>query len=583
MADDRPFLLPVAIDDTVEARARVPEEFRGVQWTHLSADHVPPAFVDRVLGLLSHGSAPEANRPAMQPRADPIASTDADALRTAADRSGAGSVRRVLWMLGAVVLIGLGVVALSRLVHRPGQSAAPSVPEKSVAVLPFVDMSERRDQEYFSDGLTEELIDHLANTPELKVIARTSSFQFKGKNEDVRTIAEKLGVANILEGSVRKSGNELRVTAQLIRAADGTHLWSKIYDRDLKDIFKLQDEIATTVSSALRVALSPASRAPSARPTNLEAYNLVLKGNYYFARGNMGDDAEAIKSYLEAIRLAPDYAQAWGRLARTYIWQSVAGELPPAEAAAKARQAAQRALAIDPNCAVAHYALGNVHRFYDYDWKAAIGEFGRVQALDPYGAEGANSRSNIDFIKMYQSGRTDKVISSALEVVAHNPLDTDALNDLAWVQRVAGQLEASAATSRRLLELNADFPMAQQLYASTLLLMGRPADALTAVERESDEPWRLAMLACVQWALGHRAESFAASGKLQMGFANRSAYQIAISHACRGEKDVAIDWLERAYGQRAGPMAWVWVDPVFRSLHGQPRYQALLVKMNLAD
>lgn len=585
LADDTPFLLPVAIDATAEAKARVPEPFRHVQWTHLTPDDVPPQFVARVQSLL--------HRERSQPAASRASPADVASPATAHGALGASSairptprrIPRTAVVIAAVAALVAGSVYYLKSA-RPSTHAPAAAADKSIAVLPFIDMSEKRDQEYFSDGLTEELIDHLAHAPELRVVSRTSSFQFKGRSEDIRTIAEKLGVANVLEGSVRKAGEELRVTAQLIRASDGTHLWSESYDRGLKDIFKLQDDIATTVSSALRVALNPmVTKQPLGEPgkANTEAYTSFLKANYYWARGNSGDNARAIEQYQVTIRQQPDYALAWAQLARVYIWQSVAGEVPAAEAAARARQAAERALAIDPNCATAHYALGNIHRFYDYDWKAATAEYEKAVSIDPLGPMSAGARGNIALTQTLRTGNSDDYVRILLADSGRDPLDTDTLANLAAAQQNAGQLEASAVTSRRLLAIDPRVAAAHSSYAGTLLLQGKTAEALAAAQQETDELSRLTMLACIYWTMGRHADSDAALATMEAGYAQRAAYAIAVAHAWRGETDAAFTWLERAYRQRDGNVPVLRADSMMRSLRGDPRFRALLDKMNLSS
>src|SRR6202451_1898306 len=284
MADAKPFLVPVVIDDTNDQEAEVPELFRAVQWTRLPEGKTPPAFVKRVAPLLSPG----------KPRASSNARSSC-ALKSAAAAPAKNSARGswryqpAVLLIAAVAILAGGYFAvdkfvLSKRAAEAGpasasavQSIAPiqsMIPEKSIAVLPFVDMSEKKDQEYFSDGLSEELIDHLAHAADLKVISRTSSFKFKGKSEDIATIAQKLRVAHVLEGSVRKAGNTMRVTAQLIRADNGYHLWSRTYDRDIKDIFKVQDEIAAAVVAELKTQLLPATPAAGERPVvNPDAHN----------------------------------------------------------------------------------------------------------------------------------------------------------------------------------------------------------------------------------------------------------------------------------------------------------------------
>src|SRR6266436_1871387 len=278
-----------------------------------------------------------------------------------------GVVATVASML---LVVGLAYEAVRSGAGRPAASAAAnaSAPaigsaapvaadDKSIAVLPFVDMSEKHDQEYFSDGLSEELIDHLSHSPELKVIARTSSFSFKGKNEDVRTIASKLGVAHLLEGSVRKDGKSLRITAQLIRASDGTHLWSQTYERNVSSIFKVQDEIARTVAGALKVALASDNGAQGG-PAGTEAYDAFLRGKYLLQRLTKEDNERALAAFRESIRLDPTYPMAWVMVGKAYNQQGLFGWRPPRQAYAEARKAVDRALAMDSNLAQAHHLVG---------------------------------------------------------------------------------------------------------------------------------------------------------------------------------------------------------------------------------
>jgi len=465
--------------------------------------------------------------------------------------------------------------------------AVAAVAEKSIAVLPFVDMSEKHDQEYFSDGLCEELIDHLAHNADLKVIARTSSFAFKGKNEDMRSIATKLGVANLLEGSVRKAGSGLRITVQLIRASDGVHLWSEIYDRKLSDIFTLQDEISTAVAKALNVALNltPAVADQSVAPgkNEIASYNLVLKGNYFWERADKGDTAKAIESYQQALNLQPKYALAWARLARAYAWQGFLGELTAAEAEVKGRDAAQRALAIDPDFAEAYYARGNISRLIVGDWTAATSDYKRAAELDPQGKVGRRAHGNILIIKGAMSGRFKDYIDWLRSDLDRNPLDTDTFADLGWYQLNAGHLDESAANFRRLLELNPDYATAQAQYGLTLLLMGKASDALTAAEKESDDASRLEALACIYWAVDRRTESDSALGELERRFANRNEYLIAAAHAYRGEADAGFAWLDRAYQQSKGSLEDLKSDPLFRNLRRDLRFDALLQKAKLEE
>ncbi len=467
-----------------------------------------------------------------------------------------------------------------------GSSGAHAIPDKSIAVLPFADMSENKDQEYFSDGLSEELIDHLAQNTELKVVARSSSFAFKGRNEDVRAIAATLGVTNLLQGSVRKAGDRLRITAQLIRATDGVLLWSETYDRKLDDIFKLQDEISTMVAKALDAALNLAPRtgAQSAvkQAADIEAYNLILQGNYYYWRGNKGDEAKAVDFFQQALAKDPQYALAWAKLARAYVWQGFIGDLAADAAIVKSRGAAEQALTIDPNSAEAYYARGNMHRLLAGDWTLALSDFERALALDPNGQVGVNAQANLLNLKASMSGQQGDLIDFYKRGLERNPVDTDILIDLAWVQQAAGQLEDSSVTFRRLLEVNPSFSNGWAGYAVTLLLMGKNTEALAMAEKEADEASGLAALSMIYWSLDRRAESDRDLRTLEKSAADRKAYEIAGVYAFRGEADTAFAWLDRAFRNRRGSLTTLKIDPLFQKLRGDPRFVALLKKAKLA-
>jgi len=339
MGKNRPFLVPLCLDSTAEKDADVPDVFLALQWTRLGDEASLAVFAERVARLLSS-----------ETKATPPVAPSMSVVKPTLRRAILSSVPLLI-----VAILAAGIIywVVGRY-YSSKSGAVTYIPEKSIAVLPFVDMSEKKDQEYFSDGLSEELIDHLAHAADLKVVARTSSFQFKGRNEDVRSIAFKLGVAHLLEGSVRAAGHEMRITAQLIRASDGTHLWSQTYDRQISDIFKVQDEIAGKVAQALSIALAGGLARPDGREENPAAYDLLLKGNFFYARGHKDDPDHAIECYLQALALDPSYALAWAKLARVYIRQAGAPGYLVSTMEQKARDALRRALEIDPNSAVAH-------------------------------------------------------------------------------------------------------------------------------------------------------------------------------------------------------------------------------------
>ena len=446
---------------------------------------------------------------------------------------------------------------------------APIV-EKSVAVLPFADLSEKHDQEYFSDGLSEELIDRLSSTRDLKVIARTSSFSFKGKNVDTPTIAAKLGVAHLLEGSVRKSGNALRVTVQLIKAKDSAVLWSQTYDRSLDDVFRVQDEIAGNVTAQLKAALN--AGAPTSREPPMPAYNLVLKGNFHLDRNTKGDVEKAVALYRESIKIDSRYAPAWVGLARACVRQADLGWRPSKEALSEARTHIRRALYIDPNLPIAHFIQGEIHLLYDWDWAAAASDVDRMHAL---GGSDPLYELRLRALIAWMFGRFDDAISDYRQVLDHDPLNRTVWTNLAVAFMHAGDLERAASAYREVLQIS---PMSATTYsdlASVLLLSGRLPEALEAAQKESDDDARHSALGSVYWAMGRQAEAEAELDKVQ------DSYDIAQKYAFRSDKDAAFRWLDRAYTERNSSMVMVKVDPYLRNLHGDPRYQALLAKMKL--
>jgi TolB-like protein/Flp pilus assembly protein TadD len=457
--------------------------------------------------------------------------------------------------------------------------AAPTIPEKSVAVLPFVDMSEKKNHEYFSDGLSEELIDRLAHTPDLKVIARTSSFQFKGKSEDMRTIGQKLGVANLLEGSVRTSGKTLRVTAQLIKVSDGSHLWSETYDRDVGDIFKVQDDIAAAVVSSLRATLTKFTPSTDDKPPNIDAYNAILRGRY-FRRMNTKEDSErAVALFKEAIRLDPNNAVAWVDLGEAYNDRLGTAWMVPASAYTEARKAVDHALAINPNLADAHYLLGSLEWNYDYDFAVSLAELHRARELDP----GEPRLNTLGFFALI-NGKNEEALQIFRHHVEIDPLNTDALSILAGVYFATNRLSDSERAWRDLLTLHPNYAGAYCSLGDVLLAESKPDEALAVMSKETDDASRVNCLPHALWILNRREEADSLMTEASNRYADSGAYYLAQSYAMRNDKALAFKWLERAHDNREAPVSVMtpW-DPLLRSLHGDPRFKAFLRKMNLPE
>jgi serine/threonine protein kinase len=452
-----------------------------------------------------------------------------------------------------------------------------SAAEKSIAVLPFTDMSEKHDQEYFSDGLTEELIDRLTHTKELKVIARTSSFYFKGKQATVGDIASALHVSHLLEGSVRKSGDALRITAQLIKAADGSHLWSQTYDRKVNNIFEVQEEIAATVAKALNVALDQRLQGKDREP-NVEAHNLLLQGDFFLHRYSKQDTQRAIKLFSDAIRADPGYALPWAKLGVANVALMDNSWISTQEGMPKAKQAIQRALEIDPDLAYAHDVLGKLLFNYEWNFSQAQVEWDRAREQDPNNLDVAIHRC---FLKEARSGRVEERIDLLRQKLLRNPLDTDSQRSLAVALVYADRIEEAAAELRREMELNPSEAGDHAMLGHWLMRLGRNDEALAEVQKETDETWKLSELPFIYWALGRRVDSNTAMRRYEKQYGDVDAYAIADAHAYRGETDAAFQWLGRAFRQRDANILWIKADWYLRDLRKDSRYQTLLVKLKL--
>jgi TolB-like protein/Flp pilus assembly protein TadD len=577
MADGKPFLVPVVIDDINEADAQVPESFRTLQWTQLPAGETPPAFVERILGLLSAGDSrtPAHARPASGPAPSAAPPT---ARRTVASRS-----KFIALLIVVVAGLGAGYFALDKFILSKRATAAPpsaaisSTPARSIAVLPFVNMSSDKEQEYFSDGLAEELLNMLAKTPGLHVIARTSSFSFKGKTDDIPTIAQKLNVANILEGSVRKSGNRLRVTTQLIRAENGEELWSETYDRELKDVFEVQDQIAGAVVAQLKLKLAPASEGSGQRTSNVEAYNQYLIGHQFFNRGSVDGYRRAVDAYRRAVAFDPTYIAAYCELAVAEYFLAD----PRADTAGyrRAQAAADKAVELRPEDARGYAARGFMRMNVGWDWPGALADLAKSLALDPSDAWIQYRYGTL----LGTLGRFPEAIAATNKAIELDPLSSGPRLMLAQYLGMIGDLPAALDASRRALEVSPESSFALEGLGELQMLTGRPAEALATFQRNDLGAFRLLGVAVAEYTLNKPKESQQALDELVAKYAGNSAYQIAMAYAWRGERDKAFEWLDRSYAQRDNGLVGIKDDPLMKSLHADPRYAALLRKMNLPE
>ena len=488
------------------------------------------------------------------------------------------------WWLAA---LALGIFVTALLVRHRSDPNGPTAPvaastaspgaAQSVAVLPFVDMSEKKDQDYFSDGLSEELIDRLAHAQNLKVIARTSSFQFKGKNEDMRSIGQRLGVANLLEGSVRTSGDTIRVTAQLINVADGTHVWSETYDRKAGDIFKVQDEIAATVVSALKATLAPAPPSDAAG-FNVEAHNKILLAKYFNKRYTKPDSDRALAAIEEALKIQPDNPDAWLTMADIYLVRAIDQWMPSKAAYAGARKAIDRALEIDPNLAGAHAELGSLEKLFNHDEEKYRREMQIAIKLD------ASIVSPLaQAIDLYQDGKVEAAIPLFRQAADVDPLDTWTLAWMANGLYAVDNFAEAEKTFAHIIELQPDITGTYCPLGRVLLADHKPTEALDALGKEPDEANRLSCMPAALWALGRRGESDAMLAQAEAKYSAVAAYGLAYCHVFRGDKDGAFTWLNRAVENQDLRLQFLHVDPDFRSLHSDPQFAALERRLKNAE
>jgi TolB-like protein len=460
--------------------------------------------------------------------------------------------------------------------------ADPTIPEKSVAVLPFVDMSEKKDQEYFSDGLSEELIDMLTKVPDLRVPARTSSFYFKGKPTKIPDIAKELGVAHVLEGSVRKSGNHLRVTAQLVRADNGYHLWSETYDRQLDDVFKVQDEIARAVVKALKISLMGGSLPESTGTQNIEAYNLFLQARSMFRHANEPADYERIAEYLRrAVDADPQFANAWALLSRALLAVATPTDVrPDHQLIEEARRVAKQALKLNSALSGPHLAYANILWGIDFDLRDAETQIHQALELAPNSPEVLYWAATLT---MYR-GQFDRALELAQKSIAIDPVDPSAYATLAWIYYFEGKYPEALAANRKMLDLD---PGAHYAYheraAFVLLAKGDPAAAISEIESDKEVREKCSCLVLAYDALGRKGEADATLANLEKHHADDLPFEIGFVYANRGELDQAFGWFNRAYRQRDTLLYNLKVSLWTRNLRSDPRFNALLRKLDLVD
>jgi TolB-like protein len=497
----------------------------------------------------------------------------------AAGQRSRGSAWIYVVLIGATLSVGLFFVGRYTAGHAAPlrTEAATAVPGKSIAVLPLINESGDPKDEYFSDGLSEELIAALAQISGLKVIGRSSSFRFKDRKEEPKTIGEKLGVSTLLDGTVRKQGDRVRIVAALVNATDGIQLWTRTFDSELKDIFTVQQEIARAVAESLRVTLLGSEEKSAQMATNsVEAHNAYLQGHFYSVRRNAEDYRKAIEYFDQAIQFDPDYALAYAE--RSEVW-TVVGDLTGQRLTAfpKARSDAEKAVAIAPSLAEARAALGWVRAFAEWKFAEGLSELQRAKELSP-----TNPTTNDLLARVIvYTGRMKEAERQARQAVGIDPLSGGTQFTLGRVLFYAGKLDEADAAGRKFAELQPTASSSHRWQVLVAVQRGDGETALREAQLEPDDRVRSFELALAQYIRGDHKAADAALADLIANSRDSLAYQIAQVYAVRGEKDKAFEWLQIAFDNHDGGMPSLLVDPVLRGLRDDARYKNLVAKVGL--
>ena len=467
------------------------------------------------------------------------------------------------------------ILALTYLYETGGSSNKEDI--KTLAVLPFVNTSGDKEQEFFSDGLTEELLNVLAKNPKLRVTSRTSVFSFKGKNMDIGAIASKLNVKHILEGSVRKAGKLLRITTTLIDVQTDAQLWSKTYNMKMIDIFAVQESISNSVAKALNLKLLGYKNVVEHRPTNPEAYSAYLRAEHFLKLSTQENLQKAISYYTLALKIDSGYARAWVGLSSAHTNQADMGYASSKESYEMARKELTKALKFDPLLGRAHAGLGWIKQSYDWDWAAAEKAYAKALELDP---------NDVDIIResaVLQAtlGHFNAAIKMTKHAIKLDPINTANLFNLGLFQFNNGLPAQANASFRKALELNPQDPGSHMKIGLVYATTGKADSALAEMKQETEMLWREYGLAIAYSAIHNKEKADYYLKKVAENYKDDAAFQIAEIYAFRGENDMAFKWLQKAYDQRDPGLAEIKGDPLLRNLVNDKRYTAFLKLMKL--
>jgi TolB-like protein/Flp pilus assembly protein TadD len=544
------------------------------QWIEAQAGNMEPAFAKLIAAIRKSAPAAPGVGPAVTRPTSTSSAAQAQSRRN-----------RMLLAAGlAVVAITLAALYAPKVwlaKHPPTEQPTPTaaIADKSIAVLPFVDMSEKHDQEYFADGLSEELANVLGKIPDLRVIGHASSFQFKGKTDDLRGITTQLGVAHVVEGSVRRSGEHVRVTAQLIRVSDGVHEWSGTYDRTVDDLLQVQSEIAMSLARALQLSVATVQSAPGTSRPNAEAYDAYLRGLHAFDLYSRDGFEEASSLYQRATELDPQFVPAYEGLAGTHLLQALYGFVPAQPGFARVREEAEHLLKRDSESVYGHMLLCRYHITFSWDWSAAGRECAAALARDPH-----------NWAVLYQAaelalviGETEKSVRLFREILSIDPLNADTHLEMSAPLVRLGRFADAAEEARRGLAITPTYAYGHYYLGTALLADGKLEEARRAYQLEAPEGGQQSGLAIAYFALGQKRESAANLAAFVRDHGGDGPFMIAQTYAYLGEPDRAFEALERAYRQKDASLQYVKDDWLMRSLQRDPRYKAFLRKMNLPE
>jgi serine/threonine-protein kinase len=493
------------------------------------------------------------------------------------------STRKFAALIISVAILAAGV-PLFQLIRTkptwlPWANSAPTPFQKSIAVLPLLNESGDPGDEYFSDGLSEELIAALAQIKGLKVIGRSSSFRFKDQKEDSKSIGEKLGVSTLLEGTVRKNGDRVRIVAELVNATDGSELWSGTFDRELKDIFAVQAEIAEAVATSLELTLlgTEDRSAKKASTKSMEAHNAYLQGHFYFQRRNLEDYRKAVGFFDQATRFDSDYALAYAERSEAWAWIGDLTSENKKEAWKAAASDAEKAVAVDPNLAEAHAALGWVRFFIEWKFDEGLAELRRAQQLWPWNPTASDLLARV-VVYFGQFEEAEKLARQSIEL---DPLAYQARISLARVLFAEGKLDETEAAARKAAELQPTAAGNHRFQVFVAIQRGDGEAALREAQLEPNEGYRRFELALADYTRGDRRAADAALAELIAKDRDFLAYQVAQVYAWRGENDKAFEWLQVSLDTHDTGTVSLLIDPLLQDLRQDARYKDVLAKIGL--